>query len=78
MDCGADEGDGLGLAGIPLVHLGDVVHTGTLLARVIAWCQWRAVQSSFAVWDGVFHDHVRSGTAGKRQKKSSLGKHGDS
>lgn len=71
----ACEGNGLGLAGVPLVHLSDVVNTGALLAWVVAGSERRAVQSSLSVWNGVVHDHVRGGTGSECQDEVGLGKH---
>jgi hypothetical protein len=72
---GADEGDLLSLTGIPLVHLGNLVDTGALLARPVARCERRAVESSLAVRNGVLEDHVRGRTGSECQKGGSLGEH---
>jgi hypothetical protein len=70
-----DERDGLGFASVPLVHLGDLVDAGALLARVVAGCERRAVESILAVGNGVLEDHVRRSAGSKCQKGGSLGEH---
>lgn len=71
------EADGLGFASIPLVHLSDVVHTRTLLAREIARGQRRAGECIFAERDRVQDGHMCSSTGSERQEDGGRGKHVD-
>jgi hypothetical protein len=72
---GTHEGDDLGCTGIPLVHLGDGIDAGTLLARKIGRGQWGVIESVLAEGNGVCDNHVCCSTGSKRQKEGGLGKH---
>jgi hypothetical protein len=75
VNCRTDERDALGLTSIPLVHLGDIVNTRALLARVVAGSEGRAVDGIVAVRNGVLEDHVCGSAGSKCQKGCSLAEH---
>jgi hypothetical protein len=77
VDCSALEVDVLSCAGVPLVHVLDVVDTGALFARKVGWGQRRAGEGRVVEWLRVHHGHVRAGSGGNRQEDGGLGKHVD-
>lgn len=75
MNSSAVERDLLRLACIPLVHLGDIVDTATLLARKVCRCQRRSVERGPAKGRGVVHDNVCGSTGGERRDGDDFGEH---
>ena len=73
----SDELDTLGLTSVPLVHLGDFVGAGRLLAGELADLQRKLLGAGILPLErnGVLHDDMGRSSGGERQKGGGLGEH---
>ena len=75
MNGRASEGDGLGLSGVPMIHLCDAVCTRSLLAGKFTEGQWTTGDSILVERDRVLESHVPRSSGSKRQEKGKLRQH---